>query len=64
MRKVELDEWIAVAQFRYNLEHGQTTLHQLWITMSGKQEWRPVPVIELTDKRRPVIAGYLEDEDD
>jgi hypothetical protein len=63
VRKVELDEWVAVAQFRYTLEAGRTTLEQLWITMSGKQEWRPVPIIEVNDKRKPAIAGYLEDDD-
>ena len=63
-RKVELEEWVAVEQFRLDLELGKTTLFQKWMTVSGKEEWRPMPIMEINDKRKPAIAGYLEEDED
>ena len=48
--------------FMLNAE-GKEVLSQMWCNALGHMEFRPVPMIETSDKR-PSIAGYLEEDDD
>lgn len=62
--KVDPEEFIPVAFFGFQMEGDKQVIYQLWSTAFGKQEWRPVPMIELGPQRNPSVAGFLPEDDD
>jgi hypothetical protein len=65
MSEVKHDDWLPTIQFGFLLDsHDKHILHQMWVTPMGLTEWRPVPMIELGQQRKPSVAGYLGDDDE
>lgn len=50
--------------FGFVMEKDKTVMQQMWVDQWGNTEWRPVPMIELSDKKKPeAVAGYLDGND-
>jgi hypothetical protein len=44
--------------FGFSMLKDKTILHQMFVDQWGTAEWRPVPMIELNEKKRPeCVAG-------
>jgi len=41
--------WTPTARLRFHRTSSATLLHQLWLHVSGREEWRLVPVVDLRE---------------
>lgn len=59
------EQYHPTCAFGFSPINGKQKLHQLWVGEGGSLSWRPVPYIKVKADRKPVIAGYVpEDEED
>lgn len=60
--KADPQEFIPIAFFGFQMEGDKQVIYQLWSTAFGQQEWRPVPMIKMSE-RKPVVAGFVPADD-
>jgi hypothetical protein len=51
--------------FGFMSDHtGKEVLCQMWVNALGIAEYRPVPMVKVSEGRKPSVAGYLEEDDE
>ena len=63
--KSEIDQFHPTLMFGFQVNgEDEQVLCQMWVTPTGLAEYRPVPMVELNEKRKPCVTGYIEGDDD
>lgn len=63
--KSDVDQFHPTLMFGFQLNGDkEQVLCQMWVNPLGMVEYRPVPMVELDDKRKACVTGYIEGEND
>lgn len=55
--KSEIDQFHPTLVFGFQGE----TLCQMWVSPFGLTEYRPVPMVELNEQKKPCVTGFVGD---
>ena len=61
----DIDVFHPTVMFGFMSDHtGKEVLCQMWVNALGIAEYRPVPMVKVSEGRKPSVAGYLEEDDE